>query len=1132
MASYWYFDDSDNTFIGHSDNDFIYGYGGNDEFWGEIGDDTLDGGDGADTLHGGVGNDTLNGGAGNDNLYGDGGNDRMTGGAGDDEYYVDSSGDVVIEAAGGGSDYVISSVNYTLGTNLENLDLAGNAVLGTGNALNNMLQANTDDLNSTLKGEGGDDTLWGDMGDDILYGGTGNDTLHGGAGDDTCYGGAGNDTFSAAGGSDTAYGEGGNDSMTGSAGDTLYGGAGNDQYWLMADDAVAIEWTETYNATLGKYVSTDQGGTDKVTTNIDDYTLPQFIENLSLSGAAVTGNGNALANVIQGNGNNNTLYGNDGNDTIYGGAGLDGIHGGNGNDTLYGESGDDTLYGEAGSDTMFGGPGNDTYNVTDRTDKVYETTTATSNIDEGGTDRVFSYVDYALTKFVENLYLFESANGSPKKGTGNTLDNILGGNIMDNILDGGAGDDTMNGSAGNDTYYVDSFTDVINEGLNLGTDAVFSSAIFVLPDNVENLTLTGAANLNGDGNGLNNVLMGNTGINILTGGAGDDTLNGGLGNDTMSGGTGNDVFYVNAAGDVVVEGVGEGIDMVNSSINYTLGTNVEDLTLTGAAGRNGTGNSAGNHLYGNTGNNTLTGLGGDDVLDGGAGSDTMYGGLGDDRYYVASAGDRAIENLGEGTDVVWSTITYTLDATNTLEKLVLDGSANINGTGNGLDNEIYGNYGNNILNGGSGGTDTLSGKAGNDTYVVDTGDIVDEEADKGIDTVQTGITYVLTDDVENLTLTGSSDADGTGNVLDNFLTGNSGNNIFYGGAGNDSLKGMGGNDTLFGQTGDDTYYLTDLNDPINEFLDEGTDTVNFASTTAGSGYTLGSNVEDLVLGGTANINGTGNTLDNWIVGNSGRNTLTGSVGNDILNGSTGVDTLIGGTGNDSYWVDNAADVVTESAGGGTDILNTTVTYTLAAGSAVETVYLRGNAAINFTDNEWDHTIHGNSKKNTINGMAGIDHLYGYGGNDTLNGGLDYDVLHGGDNNDTLNGGDSGDDLYGENGNDTLTGGAGGDYFFFNTTPNATTNKDTITDFTHGEDSIRLDNDTFTALGAAGILSDDFFRASATGTAADPNHHILYNTTTGALFYDADGNGVGVSVQFATLSNKTPNLIASDFMVID
>src|SRR5262245_37027953 len=152
----------------------------------------------------------------------------------------------------------------------------------------------------------------------------------------------------------------------------------------------------------------------------------------------------------------------------------------------------------------------------------------------------------------------------------------------------------------------------------------------------------------------------------------------------------------------------------------------------------------------------------------------MFGGAGNDTYFVDNAGDQAIEHADEGIDVVFSTVSYTLGAN--VEKLVLQGSGNLFGTGNGLDNKIFGNSGNNTLDGGA-GADMLIGGTGNDTYVVDnTGDTVTENAGEGTDLVQASVTYMLSANVENLTLTGSADINGTGNSLANIITGNSGNN--------------------------------------------------------------------------------------------------------------------------------------------------------------------------------------------------------------------------------------------------------------------------------------------------------------------------------------------------------------------
>ena len=214
------------------------------------------------------------------------------------------------------------------------------------------------------------------------------------------------------------------------------------------------------------------------------------------------------------------------------------------------------------------------------------------------------------------------------------------------------------------------------------------------------------------GNTADNVLTGNGGNDLIAAGLGNDTLDGGLGNDEMLGGAGNDSFVVGEAGDIVTELAGEGTDTVRASLNYTLGNNVENLTLTGAA-LTGTGNGLDNAIVGN-------GLA--NVLDGAAGADSMSGGLGNDLYHVENGGDLVAELIGEGTDTVSSTISYTL--TDNVENLILAGSA-ASGTGNGLDNVITGNSAANQLFGmagadrliGGDGTDRMTGGTGNDVFV-------------------------------------------------------------------------------------------------------------------------------------------------------------------------------------------------------------------------------------------------------------------------------------------------------------------------------------------------------------------------------------------------------------------------------
>jgi len=268
------------------------------------------------------------------------------------------------------------------------------------------------------------------------------------------------------------------------------------------------------------------------------------------------------------------------------------------------------------------------------------------------------------------------------------------------------------------------------------------------------------------------------------------------------------------------------------------------------------------NLTGNTLNNVLVGNSAANLLDGGTGADGMSGGAGDDTYVIENVGDTVTENAGEGVDTVQSALTYTLGAN--VENLVLTGTTAINGTGNARDNVLTGNSAANVLTGG----------AGNDTYVVGTGDTVTEAASAGIDTVQSSITWTLGVNLENLTLTGTTAINGTGNTLDNVLIGNSGANVLTGGAGNDT-------------------YVVGTGDSVVENASAGTDTVQSAIT-----WTLGANLENLTLLGSSVINGTGNTSDNVLAGNTAANTLTGLGGNDtyLYSRGGGQDTVIDNAG--------------------------------------------------------------------------------------------------------------------------------------------------------------------------------------------------------------------------------------------
>lgn len=288
-------------------------------------------------------------------------------------------------------------------------------------------------------------------------------------------------------------------------------------------------------------------------------------------------------------------------------------------------------------------------------------------------------------------------------------------------LDGGTGVDRMYGGAGNDTYYVDNKHDMAVELHGEGRDTVCSSVAYTIGDNIEKLILTGIGNISATGNSDNNTLIGNSGNNRLNGGAGADTLGGGLGNDTldggkggddMKGGAGDDRYYIDNKLDVVTEYAGQGSDTVYINGTYTLGLNIENLTLSGSGDRFGTGNALDNIITGNAGNNTLGGADGNDVINGGKGADTMRGGMGDDVFYVDNAGDTVTEYSGQGTDLVFSSVSFKLGPN--VENLTLTGTGDISAMGNTMDNNLTGNGGDNVLDGAQ-GNDRIDGGAGFDT---------------------------------------------------------------------------------------------------------------------------------------------------------------------------------------------------------------------------------------------------------------------------------------------------------------------------------------------------------------------------------------------------------------------------------
>jgi trimeric autotransporter adhesin len=690
---------------GDGNNEITTG-GGDDHITVGAGNNQINTGDGDNEIETGNGNNDITTGSGNDHVTTGGGADTIHTGDGNDVVQAGGGDDTIVGGQGGGNDFYdggigANTVEYPSATNsitvdLNEIDRSGDLI---GGALGAVLATAALPANTPVGYAQG-----ADIGIDVLLniqnatGGSGNDTINGNGFNNILDGGIG--------------------------ADSLTGGAGNDTH--VVDNAGDVV-TEALNE-----------GTDTVQSSID-YTLGANLENLTLTGAAINGTGNADANVITGNGAANLLIGLAGNDTLDGGA---------------------------GADVMLGGFGNDTYFADSTSDAIGE------NANEG-TDTVDATANFRLAPNLENLVLLGSAD---LQGYGNGDANTLTGNAGSNILNGEAGPDTMLGGAGNDFYFVDDIGDQALENANEGTDVVFSTAHFRLSANIETLVLQGSADLQGYGNGGANTFYGNAGINLLDGGAGADV---------MAGGAGSDVYIVDNASDMVVENSGEGADVVLSIAHFRLSANVETLVLQGSADLQGYGNADANVLFGNAGSNILNGEGG---------VDAMLGGAGDDFYFVDDTNDGVFENPGAGADVVFSTAHYRLSEN--VETLVLQGSADLQGYGNGDANKVFGNAGNNLLNG-EGGADTMLGGAGNDVCFVDnSGDLVFENANQGADAVFASVNYTLTANVETLVLQGSSNLSGTGNALDNRIYGNAGDNTLNGGAGIDVLMGNGGADTF------------------------------------------------------------------------------------------------------------------------------------------------------------------------------------------------------------------------------------------------------------------------------------------------------------------------------------------------
>jgi Ca2+-binding RTX toxin-like protein len=482
---------------------------------------------------------------------------------------------------------------------------------------------------------------------------------------------AGADRINALGGNDAVYGDGGNDTIEGHFGnDFLRGGDGNDQ--VSDTEGDDFLWGDAGNDTVNGGVGIDQvfggDGDDLLFGGLGDDVL----------------DGMGGADTIYGDGP--TATASDGADVVGGGDGDDLLFGGGGSDALDGAEGADTMVGGPGADAFIGGPGDDLVIMTAEDvgfNNAYD-----------GTDG-FDIVDYSLSqgqlrggvRVGVDINLSNGGIAPPVVGllpvdSFISVEGVVGSAFADTLtggpapqvdalgvpilvpdpvtglpvtvpmnfyIDGGAGVDILTGGMGDDIYVVDSLADVVNEIDPValtplgGIDTIRSHITYSIAAraDIENLTLLGSANLDATGNALANVITGNAGSNRLDGGAGADT---------MAGGLGDDVYIVDSAADVVTEALGAGVDLVRSAASFVLGANAENLTLTGNAGINGTGNALANIITGNGGGNQLNGGGGDDILIGAGGQDNLTGGNGADLFVFRTIGESGV---GGGTrDVI------------------------------------------------------------------------------------------------------------------------------------------------------------------------------------------------------------------------------------------------------------------------------------------------------------------------------------------------------------------------------------------------------------------------------------------------------------------------------------------------
>lgn len=748
-----------------------------------------------------------------------------------DNLYFPASGGYIVWSAGQ-IKINFNNRSYLIGTD-GNDSFDGNYYAAYKQYFNNSL------LQNFLAG-GGDDVMGGSVRNDRLWGGTGNDLLFGYEGDDQLLGEEGNDELQGMQGNDSVDGGAGDDLLFGQVGnDVLSGGDGND--------------------TLSGFTAANEAKQTLAVGETDN----DWLYGGSGADQLIGGVGN---DYLDGGNEADMLFGGDGHDTAFGGAGTDEINGDAGNDKLLGEDGNDRIFGEVGDDLLWGGAGDDVLVGFTASNDLKQALVTGETDDDAlygglGDDRLFGQVGNDVLYGGEGddlLVGFTGANEAQQSlNSGETDDDclyggagadvLLGGAGKD-FLDGGAGADDMEGGIGDDTYIVNSVNDVILEHADEGHDTVYSSVNYLLNADIEDLHLLQGFDINGTGNSRDNLIVGNGSDNIIDGVTGADT---------MIGGSGDDTYYVDDAGDAVVEYAGEGIDTIQSKISATLGDHIENLNLLDfSKPERGLVNGRAVLVYGFPKANELDYMQGDAIPEfKGTCALTSIANLLVQSNAPTTEGEvvqRAIDNRWAVTDAALddyqrggSNYQQQQDLLDSygMRNAVLSGYnehavANLVHSGRGLliglnagklwDDARY------LDDGGVNHVVTVTGVA----YAEDNGKLMGFYiADSGRQRVSDMTRFVSLEAFRSAAAVPNAysiytieaikvrdeDVNGAGNALDNLLIGNRGNNILDGGAGNDTLYGGAGNDVLIGGSGADTYVFNrgDGSDLIREFAVEG-----------------------------------------------------------------------------------------------------------------------------------------------------------------------------------------------------------------------------------------------------------------------------------------------------------------------